>query len=363
MEPIDSRVGSYSPVHEQQEEPPLAFLQELLKGFSLELVEKPLYLKRLYRLIPKEEAPAYAEILVRYLIRIGDFQNPNYLKALEESGSALNDNIPLFDALQQSICKKLSVPRAPYLTTVLINAIEKKWEKITQYLLDNPDLVFEERLFECTCRYAEGKLLEDILERFLKQVSRDEIFRFFATTLSLLTRDRTLSLLNLLEKQGFDFTAQLQDCKQPELLSLVPDLKLLDYFLQRLDGEKLGTILQKISAPFLFKALERQDVLQNLDEAFEYLQNRGISLQDAFLERNAEGRRLLDQACRLHLPGCPEWIIERMTPETLHKVLAKQDFPYLSTYEHCLDNTSEDNFALGLLHAQLIEGLQVSLSM
>lgn len=363
MEPIDSRVGSYSPVHEQQEEPPLAFLQKLLKGFSLELVEKPLYLKRLYQLIPKEEAPAYAEILVRYLIRIGYFQNPNYLKAIEESGSALNDNIPLFDALQQSICKKLSVPRAPYLTTVLINAIEKKWEKITQYLLDNPDLVYEERLFEYTCRFVEGGLLEDVLVRFLKRVESDKIFLFFTKTLSLLTRDRILSLLDLLEKHGFDFTAQLHHTMQPELLSAISDLKVLDYFLDRLDVEKRGPMLQKISAPFLFRVLERPDVIRNLEEACDYMQHQGISLQDAFLERNAEGRRLLDQACWLHLPGCPEWIIERMTPETLQKVLGRQELPFLSTYEHCLDNTSEDDFELGLAHAQFIAGLQISLSM
>lgn len=361
MEPIRSSSGSYYSTDEDQEPPPLTFLQKLLSTCSLELVHKPHYLQRLVRLVPKEEAPEYAEKLVTYLKHIDSLRNPLHIPPIEKAFIAMNDNIPLFDALSRNLNQVIPVPRSTCLISILQDAIKKDLKDIIQYVLDDPDLSYDQELFAFVCHELSENQVEKILLRFLTKTSHDKIMQFFANSLSLATRTRMLWILDFLEKNGFNFTAQLHEFSQPEMLAAVHDLKTLDYFVGRLELEKRSEVLQKVAPAYLIKTVEMSDALRHLDEAIDYFQSQGISLQNAFLERNTQGRRLLDQACWLHLQGVPEWIVQYMEPETLREVLGPQDPPFLTTYEHCLANTSENEFELALSQAQFIQCLQISL--
>jgi len=135
MEPMQPFSGErYPMLHEEVENPSFEFLLDLLNKHSMELLHRPLYLRRLVRFIPKEEVPAYAKKFVRYLMDAGRYLNAEQVEKIERGILGTAENIPLFDGLYEEFKKINLSGHTDYLIISLSYALRDQSNDLVEHL-------------------------------------------------------------------------------------------------------------------------------------------------------------------------------------------------------------------------------------
>lgn len=173
MQPFSG--GSYPTLQDEIENPSFEFLQDLLNNHSMELLHRPIYLKRLVRFIPKEEAPAYAIKLIDYLMAVDRSLNKEQIETIERGMLGTAENIPLFDALYARFKTINPVGHSDYLIISLSYAL----------------------------RNGSDHLVEHLSTKYFSQTPPEELLRYICRAYPHLPIDRAISLAEYFDSKGF----------------------------------------------------------------------------------------------------------------------------------------------------------------